>query len=125
MPCAVLVGVWIALAVIGASTRPFGAPATGLVAGVSVLAVVFAVRSGVRDIPFSRRLRRGVVVWSLLLAALLAWELFAWMRQPALLVPDLAHPTLSTLLSSSLDDGAGRFLGWLIWLSAGWWLVRP
>ncbi|AHH20181.1 putative membrane protein [Nocardia nova SH22a] len=122
---AVLVAVWIALAVVGASTRPFGAAATGLVAGATVFALVCAVRAGVLDIPSTRWLRRGVVIWGALLAAVLIWELFAWLGQPALLVPDPAHPTLSTLLSPWLDGGSGRFAGWLVWLAAGWWLVRP
>ncbi len=120
-----LLAVWIALAAAGASTRPFSAAATGLVTGASVLAIVFAVRAGVLDIPSTRRLRRGALVWSALVVAVLVWELFAWMRQPALLVPDPSHPTLSTLFSPWLDGEPGRFAGWLIWLSAGWWLVRP
>ncbi|MEU6561015.1 hypothetical protein [Nocardia nova] len=122
---AVLAAVWIALAVVGASTRPFGAAATGLVAGATVFAIFGAVRAGVLDIPSTRRLRRGAVIWGALLAVVLIWELFAWLSQPALLVPDPAHPTLSTLLSPWLDGGPGRFAGWLAWLAAGWWLVRP
>ncbi|MEV5648987.1 hypothetical protein AB0L57_12120 [Nocardia sp. NPDC052254] len=122
---AALVVAWIAVALAGASTRPFGAAATGLVAGATIVAIGFALRAGVVDIAFTRRLRCGVVFWSVLFAVVLAWELFAWSRQPALLVPDPAHPTLSTLLSPGLDGGPGRFAGWLVWLAAGWWLVRP
>ncbi len=119
------VAAWLALSAVGASTRPFGVAATGLVAGAAIVAVVYAVRGGARDLSFTPRLRRGVAGWSILLAALLAWELFAWTRQPALLVPDPSHPTLSTLLSPWLEEEPGRFIGWLVWSAAGWWLVRP
>lgn len=108
----------------GSFSRPFSVAATVLVAGVAVVVAVRAVHRGRRRISFTRPIRRAVVVWSILLAAVLAWELYAWLSQPALLVPDAAHPSLSTLLSPALEGGPGRFIGWLIWLGAGWWLVR-
>ncbi|MFG3523420.1 hypothetical protein ACGF5S_24400 [Nocardia nova] len=118
------VAVWVGLAVAGSFTRPFGVAATVLVAGVAVAVAVGALRVGTRRMSLTPAVRRGVVVWSILFAAVLAWELYAWLSQPALLVPDAAHPTLSTLLSPALEAGPGRFIGWLIWLGAGWWLVR-
>ncbi|MCC3312122.1 hypothetical protein [Nocardia africana] len=116
--------VWVGVAVAGSLTRPFSVAATVLVAGVAVVVAVRAVRLGTRRMSFTPPVRRAVVVWSTLLAAVLVWELYAWLSQPALLVPDPAHPSLSTLLSPALEAGPGRFLGWLIWLGAGWWLVR-
>ncbi|WP_157122341.1 hypothetical protein [Nocardia violaceofusca] len=119
-----LMAVWVAVAVVGSFTRPFGVAATVLVAGVAVVVAVRAVVLGTRPVSFTPPVRRAVVVWSILLAAVLAWELYAWLSQPALLVPDAAHPTLSTLLSPALEGGAGRFAGWLLWVGAGWWMVR-
>ncbi|PPJ29436.1 hypothetical protein C5E45_11490 [Nocardia nova] len=116
--------VWTGVAVAGSFTRPFGVAATVLVAAVVVVVAIGAMRVGTRRMSFTPPVRRAVVVWSVLLAAVLAWELYAWLSQPALLVPDAAHPTLSTLLSPALEGGPGRFIGWLIWLGAGWWLVR-
>jgi hypothetical protein len=36
---------------------------------------------------------------------------------------DLAHPTLSTLADPALATYPGRVLGYVLWLSAGVWLV--
>lgn len=101
--------VWVGVAVAGSFTRPFSVTATVLVAGVAVVVAVRAVRLGTRRMSFTPQVRRAVVVWSTLLAAVLAWELYAWLSQPTLLVPDPAHPSLSTLLSPALEGGPGRY----------------
>jgi hypothetical protein len=36
---------------------------------------------------------------------------------------DLAHPTLSTLADPALATYPGRVVGYVVWLSAGAWLV--
>lgn len=67
--------------------------------------------------------RRGVVVWSVLIGALVVLEAFAYVRQPDWLHADPDHPTLSILLDPALEEGPVRFLGWLVWLALGWWVV--
>ncbi|MBF6211958.1 hypothetical protein IU433_23795 [Nocardia puris] len=67
--------------------------------------------------------RRGVVVWSVLIGALVVLEAFAYVRQPDWLRADPEHPTLSILLDPVLEEGPVRFLGWLVWLALGWWVV--
>ncbi|NEW39107.1 hypothetical protein GV793_09315 [Nocardia cyriacigeorgica] len=69
-------------------------------------------------------LRRGVVVWSTLLVAILVWEGYAYVRQPDRSVSHYDYPTLSTLIDPVLEQGLLRLVGWLAWLAAGWWLVR-
>ncbi|RDI42762.1 hypothetical protein DFR68_12425 [Nocardia mexicana] len=113
----------IALACTGALTDPFTWQATTLVA-IPVIAVLAAaiVRPPSRTPP-DPALRRGTVVWGTLLAAALAWEAYAFVRQPDWLRASAAHPTLSTLLDPAFEQGPVRFAGWLVWVAAGCWLV--
>ncbi|MCM6772330.1 hypothetical protein NDR87_01420 [Nocardia sp. CDC159] len=121
---AVVVAMWVGLAGIGTTTRPFTAAATALVLiPVGVLLVLVLRRPAVPNRPTSR-LRRGIYVWSGLLAAVLAWEAFAYVRQPDWTQPSAEHPTLSTLLDPVLQQGPLRFAGWLAWLWVGWRLAR-
>ncbi|WP_280233999.1 hypothetical protein [Nocardia cyriacigeorgica] len=81
----------------------------------------------IEDVPNSLRakaMRRGVVVWSTSLAAILAWQVYAYVRQPDRLIAHYDYPTLSTLLDPVMEQGPLRLAGWLAWLAAGWWLVR-
>ncbi|MFE3446409.1 hypothetical protein ACFXNW_25560 [Nocardia sp. NPDC059180] len=81
----------------------------------------------IEDVPDSLRakaMRRGVVVWWTLLAAILAWQGYAYVRQPDRSIAHYDYPTLSTLIDPVLEQGPLRLLGWLAWLAAGWWLVR-
>ncbi|MEU2176829.1 hypothetical protein ABZ552_21600 [Nocardia sp. NPDC019219] len=115
--------VGLVLAAGGAATRPFSWPATALVAVAALGATVLAFRGRFERLPRSARLGRGLVVWSALLVAASAWEVYALLRQPALNQPSHEHPTLSTLLDPALEQWPLRFAGWLVWLAAGWWLV--
>lgn len=71
-----------------------------------------------------RRLGNGLALWSSLTAAVVAWELFALMRQPEWNRPSASTPTLSTLLDPALEHGPWRLGGWLLWLAVGWRLLR-
>lgn len=113
----------LVLAAGGAATRPFSRPATAIVAVATLGALVLAFRGRSARPPCSPRLRRGVAVWSALLVAVSAWEVYALSRQPALNQPSDEHPTLSTLLDPALEQWPLRLAGWLVWLGAGWWLV--
>jgi hypothetical protein len=47
-----------------------------------------------------------------------AFELSVWLGPD-----DAAHPTLSTLADPLLSTYPGRVVGYLLWVSAGLWLV--
>ncbi|MGW4719348.1 hypothetical protein [Nocardia sp. NPDC004260] len=115
--------VWLVLAACGAATRPFSWQATAMVAVAALAGTVLAFRVRIERPPPTARLRRGVAVWSALLVAASAWEVYALLRQPALNRPSQEHPTLSTLLDPALEQWPLRFAGWLLWLAAGWRLV--
>lgn len=96
--------------------------ATAAVAGpAAAVTVVVLRRPGVPD-PLRTpdpRLRRTRLLWSVLLAAGLLWEAYAFFQQPAWTVGSYDHPTLSVLLDPVLEYRPVRFLGWLLWLGAG------
>ncbi|MGY1872042.1 hypothetical protein ACW9HM_17380 [Nocardia gipuzkoensis] len=118
-----LLTVGLVLAASGAATRPFSWPATAIVAVAALGALVLAFRVRIERPARTARLGHGVAVWSALLVAASAWEVYALLRQPALNQPSREHPSLSTLLDPALEQWPLRFAGWLVWLAAGWWLV--
>jgi hypothetical protein len=135
----------VGLALIGALTSPFHWSSATMVAAVAIVAAVLALCPS-RFLPWARpgdngvggtprpamrgsastsaALRRGLIAWSLLLVALLAWQGYAYLRQPDRSIAHDDYPTLSTLLDPLLEQGPVRYAGWLAWLAAGWWLVR-
>jgi hypothetical protein len=112
-----------ALAAAGAATRPFSWSATVLVVVPVVMVSVLACRVRPEQIPRTARLRRGAAVWSTLLVTASVWEVYAFARQPDWTRSSHEHPTLSTLLDPALEQWPLRFVGWLVWLAVGWWLV--
>lgn len=68
--------------------------------------------------------RRAAVVWGVLVGAALLWEAWAFFHQPAWNVASVTHPSLSSLVEPALDVRPVRFTAWLLWLAAGWRLVR-
>jgi hypothetical protein len=121
---AICVGAGLGIATLGAFTRPFGWAAIALIAGVAAIVLVAAVRRPTDPTPASPRLRNGLLLWSPLALAVAGWEVFVRSRQANWDVPDPSHPTLSTLLDPALEHGPGRWVGWLVWLAIGWWLLR-
>lgn len=121
---ALWVGTGLGIATLGACTRPFGWAATAMTVGIAAVLLVAAVRRPAEPVPASPRLRNGLLLWSPLASALTGWELFALSRQTDRDVPDPTHPTLSTLLDPVLEQGPGRWAGWLAWFVLGWWLLR-
>ncbi len=113
----------VLLAAGGASTRPFSAAAATWVLVTVVVISVLAIRRNPTRSPGTPRVRRGLALWSPLLLAFAAWEAYAYVRQPDWMHPSDEHPTLSTLLDPGLEQLPLRFVGWLIWLGVGWWLV--
>lgn len=109
----------------GAATAAVAVPATA----VLVLAIRRRPRAGSRahrtdPSPTGPRLRRTAAAWALLVLFGGAWELAAWLRQPAYHVASPDHPTLSLLLDPVTGSGPGRFAAWCAWLYGGWRVVR-
>jgi hypothetical protein len=115
----------VGLAGLGASFPTHGWPSTITVLIPTVVLLVLAIRP--RSSSSARRtsaaLRRGLILWSVLLAAALAWEAYAFVRQPDWSRPSYDHPTISTLFDPVLEQGPLRIVGWLVWLGVGWRLV--
>lgn len=115
------------------STSPLTSAATVAVAVPTAAALVLATRRRTGPgspalrtdrRPTGRRLRRTAAVWAVLIVLGAAWELAAWLRQPAYDVASVDHPTLSLLLDPVTGAGPGRFAAWCAWLYVGWRLVR-
>lgn len=119
-----LVVAGMAVVLVGPAVAPFSWPATALVLVPAGVVLVLVIRRSPRRVSPTAGLRRGVAVWSVLLVAVLAWEAWAFARQPIHAHPSDKSPTLSTLLDPILEQGPGRIVGWLVWLGVGWWLVR-
>jgi hypothetical protein len=62
---------------------------------------------------------RGIAAWLVLLAAVVGWEMFQLFSKPR-----ERHPTISSLLNSLISTHPSRFVGYLLWLFAGWLLLR-
>jgi hypothetical protein len=63
--------------------------------------------------------RTGAITWTVWLAAVTGWELWALSMHPR-----SSHPTISSLLDGVVDTYAGRSVALLAWLALGWWLAR-
>jgi hypothetical protein len=63
--------------------------------------------------------RRGVWVWVVLVALLLAWELISYR-----LLPRVDHPTLSSIADAFMEVRPRRFALFVAWLAVGYWLFR-
>jgi hypothetical protein len=111
-----------------ALTPPLTGAATVAVAVPATVALVLAARRrpglGAPALPPDPRLRRTAAAWGTLVVLGGAWELAAWLRQPAYDVASPDHPTLSLLLDPVTAGGPGRFAAWCLWLYAGWRVLR-
>ena len=124
MKVSLLIVAAAAIAFLGAGFRPHSWPSTIMVLIPAVVLLAIAVRRR-PPAPTGRepRDRRGLVLWSALVVLGLAWEAYAFVRQPDWSRASYSHPTLSTLLDPVLEQGPLRIAGWLVWLAAGWRLV--
>jgi len=114
----------VAVAVAGASLPTHAWPSTILVLIPTAAALLLAIRRPPPAVERTPRLRRGLIVWAVLLGLALAWEAYAFVRQPDWSRPSHEHPTISTLFDPVLEQGPLRYVGWAVWLWAGWRLVR-
>lgn len=67
---------------------------------------------------------RATAAWAVVVVLAAAWELVAWLQQPAYDVASYDHPTISILLDEVTDPWAVRLAAWCCWLYVGYRLVR-
>ena len=109
-------------------TPPLTGAAMVAVAVPATAALVLATRRrpgpGSQALPTESCPRRTAAAWAVLVLLGGAWELAAWLRQPAYDVASPDHPTLSLLLDPVTGGGPGRFAAWCGWLYLGWRVAR-
>jgi hypothetical protein len=69
--------------------------------------------------------RRTAALWAAVVALAAAWELAAWLQQPAYNIASYEHPTASVLLDPVIQPWIPRFAAWCCWLYVGYRVVRP
>ncbi len=96
-----------------AGLRPFTWPALVAVGVAGAGTIVLGTR---RRRPFERRVHdaKGVLIWALVCAVLVGWELAAYLQQPR-----ADHPTLSSLADPVIDWRPARALAFLAWIALG------
>jgi hypothetical protein len=106
-------------AAVAASFTPLTWPAMLATLPPLVVAGWVAVRPA--DRPAGRPLgRRRIAAWVLVIVAGTVWELLALVRAPR-----TDYPTVSSIVSPLAGSQWWfRFVGYLCWFAAGWWLVR-
>lgn len=95
-----------------------------LVPAVVVLVAACMRRPSPNPESTSPGVRRATLAWGALALLATAWELMAWLQQPAYNVPSSDHPTISLLLDPVTESGAPRLGVWCCWLYVGYRLVR-
>jgi len=98
--------------------EPFSGRTTAVVLAAGVIAMV---AGGARPSAGSPRdiAVRAAAPWAVLVGALAAWQLAAYVQHPR-----ADHPTLSSLANTALDPRAVRTLVFAGWLFAAGWLAR-
>jgi len=118
-----IAGATLLVAILGASYPPKTWPSTIMVLIPAAALLIIAARRPSAAADRDPALRRGLVLWSVLIGAVLLWEAYAFVRQPDWSLPSHDYPTLSTLLDPVLEHGPLRIVGWLVWLGVGARLV--
>jgi hypothetical protein len=93
--------------------------ATAVTGAIGLTAVVAALSGRPSRIGSPGRLRWTAAPWFVVFAAVTVLELgaLAYGDRPS-------FPTLSWLLGPSFVEPVVRFGGYVVWICAGWWLVR-
>ncbi len=93
--------------------RPFTWPALMAVVVAGVGTIVLGTRR--RRPPERRALNtNGVLIWGIVCALLVGWELAAYFQHPR-----AAHPTVSSLVDPVIDWRPARALAFLAWIALG------
>jgi hypothetical protein len=93
--------------------RPFTWPALGAVGVAGVGTILLGTR---RRRPFEPRAHDaiGVLIWTIVCALLVGWEVAAYLQHPR-----ADHPTLSALADRVIDWRPARALAFLAWMALG------
>lgn len=115
-------GVLAAAVVVGLLAAPIAThtwQSSAVTGAVGLVAVAAVVTGRPRQIGRPVRLARSAAPWFVLFAVVTVLELgaLAWGDRPA-------FPTLSWLLGPYFVEPVVRFAGYIVWICAGWWLVR-
>lgn len=124
---AVLVCV-VVYAAVASQTQPLTDAAAVAVAvpAVAVLVLAGTGRAAAADRGgIDPGVRRTAALWAAVVSLAAAWELAAWLQQPAYNVASFEHPTASVLLDPVLQPWIPRFAAWCCWLYVGYRVVRP
>jgi hypothetical protein len=117
-----LLGVTGAYAALAAMTKPNTAPALVAVAVPAVVVARMAMDRPTATSDEPPRLRRAALWWGAIVTIALLWEAAAYLGEHT--VGQYQYPTLSVLAEPALQNPVVRFGAWLLWLWAGWRLVR-
>lgn len=122
-PTGTRLGVLAVAVVVGLLAAPIAThtwQSTAVTAAIGLVAVAVVVTGRPRRSGRTVRVgARAVVPWLVVFAAVTALELgaLAWGDRPS-------FPTVSWLLGPYFVEPAVRFAGYVVWICAGWWLVR-
>jgi hypothetical protein len=113
-------------AAVAALTRPLTSAAAVAVAVPAVAGLVVAglARPSADHAAIDPAVRRTAALWAVVVALATAWELAAWLQQPAFNVGSYEHPTASMLLDPVTEAGIPRFAAWCCWMYVGYRVVR-
>ena len=94
--------------------RPFTWPALFAVAAAGIATILVGIRR--RRPPFQppAGAASGALIWGIVFAVLVGWELAAYLQQPR-----ADHPTLSALADRVIDWRPARALAFLAWITLG------
>ena len=113
-------------AALASLTRPLTDAAAVAVAvpAVAVLVLAGIGRPSAEHGGIDPGVRRTAALWAVVAALGTAWELAAWLQQPAYNVASYEHPTVSALFDPVTEARIPRFATWCCWLYVGYRVVR-
>ena len=94
------------------------------VAVTGAIAIALSWHGPFREEPLEPVEPSGRMLWMLVIVALSGWELTNLFLQPSLTTDSWAHPTISVLSDPFLGSWLGRTLFIVVWLRAGWGLLK-
>jgi hypothetical protein len=113
-----LVMVALVYAWVAGGLRPFTWPAavSTTVGGLAIFVLAWRYRGTPAQV---RHDPHWLTAWTVWLAAATGWELWALS-----MTPRASHPTISSMINSTVESHPGRSIAVLAWVALGWWLAR-